>query len=186
LEAQIAAETDKEKKKDLKKKKSELKKQKEMRKRQAYTKWLESKNSKLSSVIAKLAQNNFDFNKLDSVQQQGIINILVQSKLDDLTKNKVPELLKIDQADFSKFVKDLFDLNKKQILIPTKTGNYPVNFKSKSFISSDLSSFFSIDNLDQLDNLPLNFEVDVNESNRDFFEKSPLFNHLFQDFDSKS
>lgn len=186
LEAQIAAETDKEKKKDFKKKKSELKKQKEMRKRQAYTKWLESKNSKLSSVIAKLAQNNFDFNKLDSVQQQEIINILVQSKLDDLTKNKVPELLKIDQADFSKFVKDLFDLNKKQILIPTKTGNYPINFKSKSFISSDLSSFFSIDKLDQLDNLPLNFEVDVNESNRDFFEKSPLFKHLFQDFDSKS
>lgn len=186
LESQIATEKNKEKKKELQKKKAELKKQKEMRKRQAYTKWLESKNSKLSAVIAKLVHNNFDFNKLDSVQQQEIINILVQSKLDDLTKNKVPELLKIDQVDFSKFVKDLFDLNKKQILIPTKTGNYPINFKSKSFISSDLSSFFSIDKLDQLDNLPLNFEINVDESNRDFFEKSSLFSHLFQDFDSKS
>lgn len=186
LDAAIVAEQDKEKKKELLKKKKELKKQREMRRWLAYTKWLASKDAKLSGVISKLYQNNFDFNKLDSASQQEILNVLVQSKLDDLVKTKVPELLKIDQVNFSKFVKDLFDMSKKQVLIPTVSGNYPINFKSKSFVSSELNKFFSIDDLGKLENLPLNFEVDMNESNRDFFEKSPLFAHLFYDFDSKN
>ena len=186
IDAAIVAEQDKEKKKELLKKKKELKKQKEMCRWLAYTKWLASKDAKLSGVISKLYQNNFDFNKLDSVSQQEILNVLVQSKLDDLIKTKVPELLKIDQANFSKFVKDLFDMSKKQVLIPTVSGNYPINFKSKSFVSSELNKFFSIDDLNKLENLPLNFEVDMDESNRDFFEKSPLFAHLFYDFDSKN
>ncbi len=186
LDAQIATETDKEKKKELQKKKKEIKKQKEMRRWQAYASRLASKDATLGGVISKLSQNNFDFNKLDSVQQQEILNVLVKSKLQDLVKNKVPELLGIDEAEFGKFVQDLFDLNKKQILIPTKTGKFPINFESKSFISSDLSRFFSVDNLWELENLPLNFKVKIDESNRDFFEKSPLFSYLFQDFDSKA
>jgi hypothetical protein len=105
---------------ELRKKIKALKQEKEQRRWQAYIAFLRTKDASLAEIFAQLVASKFDFFVLSADQQQLITNILVKYKLEHVIKNKVPELLSVNEEEFTQFINDLFDLKKMNITIPTR------------------------------------------------------------------
>jgi hypothetical protein len=116
----VSAEISEEERSRLQKKREEFRQAREKIKWEAYTKYLQTKDKTLAPVIAKLVETRFDFGQLSVADQQVVLNVLVKHKLNDLISRQAPELLGIDAADLKKFTDDLFDLNKKDLFIPTR------------------------------------------------------------------
>jgi len=140
IEDNIIKEKDPKKKSELKKEKEKLRQEKEKIKWDAYIKFLASKDAKLSHIVAKLVDSKFGFALLDQAEKQYIINFLVKDKLQDLIANKVPELLDIEADKLKNFVDDLFDLNKKDLIIPSREGDIKINFEQKELLGEGLKN----------------------------------------------
>jgi len=178
---QYASATDAERK-ELRKKIKELKQQREYRRRQAYITFLRTKNPPIADIFDKLVASKFDFTVLSAGQQQELINSLVKHKLQDTIKNKVPELLDVSEEEFAQFITDLFDLKKMDIVIPTRTGPVPLTFIKKEFLATSRKELPALTDLEDLQNLPLNFVTQFNRSNTAFFEDSPIFDSIYTYF----
>lgn len=174
-------------KNSTRKKIKDLKQQREQRKRQAYIAFLRTKEPSLADIFNQLVASKFDFSTLPTDQQQLLVDTLVKNKLEDTIKNKVPELLSVDDEWFSQFIRDLFDLKKMDITVPTQYGPVPISFIKKEFLATaqkDLPVFSDLDR--DAKNLPLNFVTQITESNAAFFEDSPIFDSIYTRFVSKS
>jgi hypothetical protein len=169
----------------LQKEKKALTQQREKIKREAYVAYLATKDASLSTIIKKLVDTNFDFSQLSPADQQLLVNVLVKHKLKDLISNKAPELLLVDEAALTQFVDDLFDLQKMDLVLPTREGPVKLHFSEKKFLSKKVDHFLGINELGDLKNLPLNFKVAYTPSSEEFLEKNPIFLGLFNSFAAK-
>lgn len=163
-----------------------LKQEREQRRWQAYIAFLKTKEPVLADIFVQLVANTFDFSVLSSEQQQILVDTLVKHKLEDTIKNKVPDLLDVPQEELTQFVHDLFDLKKKDIVIPTRTGPIPLSFTKKEFMSGVYKDLPALNDLENIKNLPLDFVTQLTESNAAFFEDSPIFDSLYTDFAAKN
>ncbi len=158
-------------------------------KRKAYAAYIETKNPWLGTTVNTLIDHKFDMNAINKSDQQKIVNILVEKKLNDSIENQIPNVLWIDAIEYKTFVKNLFDLNQKDIVIPTQYGNIPLHFLEKNFLGWPLQEGMEIDSsgniITEKQNLPLNFKIQITEQNKDFFEKNIIFWDLFSEFISK-
>lgn len=145
-EEYLAAPVDQQKR--LRHKISQLQQDKEARKWQAYVIYLETKDAKLGPIFAQLVDNKFNFPVLSQADQQTLVSLLVEHKLKDVLATKMPEILDVDQESLSTFFKDLFDLSKMDIMIPTRHGNIPISFVKKEFMSSSQTQLPSIADLE--------------------------------------
>jgi len=160
-----------------------LKQEREHRRRQAYIAFLKTKDAALADIFTQLVWSKFDFSVLSPDQQQLLVNTLVKHKLEDTIKNKVPELLSVTEEELTQFMNDLFDLKKMDITIPTRTGPIPLSFVKKEFLSSVRKDLLGIDDLENIQNLPLNFVTQLTDSNAAFFEDSAsIFDSIYTDF----
>lgn len=160
---------------------------------EAYVAYLHTQNPTIAAVVQKLVDAKFDFRVLSVQEQQSLVDLLVKEKLRDLIKNKIPELLSVDEKQLTTFVDELFDLQKvdgtyQELHIPTRYGPIPITFKDKGFIGEGMKKLLSIEELDKtnLQNLPLNFSVDVvawSEAEK-FFEEGAMFASLFSPFNA--
>jgi hypothetical protein len=173
-------------KEELRKKIKALKQTREQRRRQAYIAFLRTKDIALADIFAQLVTSKFDFSVLTADKQQFLIDALVKNTLEDTIKNKVPELLSVNEEDITQFVHDLFDLKKMNITIPTKTGPVPLSFLKKEFLASVRTQLPALNDLEDIQNLPLNFVTQLTESNAAFFEDSPIFDSIYTDFIAKN
>lgn len=172
IEMSIAdAQTSTEEKNRLRKKRKELRQERELIKWKAYIKYLATKEQSLATVMSKVVDAHFDMEQLSLADQQVILNHLVKHKLQDLIQHKAPELLNIDAEYLQQFVDDLFDLQKMEIKIPTREGAVHIKFAEKKFASQKAQSFLSVNNLADIQSLPLQFTVVPTPSNQDFFEQ---------------
>jgi hypothetical protein len=170
----------------LRQKMKALKQQKEYRRRQAYIAFLRTKDVALADVFAHLVGSKFDFSVLSSDQQQLILDVLVKNKLEDTIKNKVPELLDVKEEELTQFVHDLFDLKKMDLVVPTRNGPVPLTFLKKEFVSNLRRQLPALSDLEDIQNLPLNFVTQLTDSNADFFEYSPIFDSIYTNFAAKN
>lgn len=168
--------------KELRKKIKILKQEREQRRWQAYITFLKSKDLALADVFAQLVASKFNFSVLSSSQQQLILNVLVKNKLEDSIKNKVPELLSVNEDEIAQFVSDLFDLKKMDLIVPTRHGPVPLTFLKKEFLASVHKELPALNDLEDIKNLPLNFVTQLTQSNAAFFEESPIFDSIYTDF----
>jgi hypothetical protein len=173
-------------KKELRHKIKIAKQEIEQRKWQAYILLLRSKDAALADVFAHLVSTKFDFSLLSSEQQQVLINVFLKHSLEDSIKNKVPELLDVQEEALTTFITDLFDLKKMDLTIPTKSGPVPLSFVKKEFFASAHKDLVGLDDLEDIKNLPLNFLAQLTESNAAFFEESPIFDSIYTDFVAKN
>jgi hypothetical protein len=171
---------------ELRKKIKVLKQEIEERKWIAYIHFLRTKNPDLADVFSQLVRSKFNFSTLSADQQQLLVNVLVKNKLEDSIKNKVPELLAVTEEDLTQFVDDLFDLKKMDLTIPTRHGPVPLTFIKKEFLANARAQLPSLNNLEDLKNLPLNFVTQLTESNAAFFEDSPIFDSIYTKFAAKN
>lgn len=187
LNIQFAAQTTTDlERNELREKIKALKQEKEYRKWQAYILFLRTKDVALADVFDQLVKSKFDFSVLSVDHQQFLVNVLIKNKLEDTIKNKVPELLDVKEEDITQFVHDLFDLKKMDITIPTRDGPVPITFVKKEFLASTHKQLPALKNLEDIENLPLNFVTQLTESNAPFFEDSPIFNSIYTDFVAKN
>ena len=119
LEAQYAHASDTERKL-LRKKIRERKEEREQRRWQAYIAFLRSKEPSLADIFDQLITSKFDFSVLSPEQQQVLVDTLVRHTLEDTIKNKIPELLSVTEEELTQFIHDLFDLQKMDLIVPTK------------------------------------------------------------------
>lgn len=156
----------------------------------AYAEYIKTQNPEIWNIISQLIDNNFNIKKLWKSDQQKILNILVSSKLDDSIKNQIPNVLWTDPKEYETFVKNLFDLNQKEISIPTQYGNIQLHFSEKEFLWWPTKDFMEITTngeiLSEQKNLPLNFKVQITEQNKDFFENNILFEDFYDTFHGKN
>ncbi|MCI0501382.1 MAG: hypothetical protein L0Y61_06510, partial [Epsilonproteobacteria bacterium] len=78
------------------------------------------------------------------------------------------------------------DLSKKDIVIPTRHGPVSLTFLKKEFMSSIHKQLPAINDLEDIKNLPLNFETQLTEANAKFFEDSSIFDSLYYDFAARN
>ncbi|MEI7557332.1 MAG: hypothetical protein WCJ45_00285 [bacterium] len=119
----------------------------EQRKWQAYIAFLKTKDTLLADSFAALVASKFNFSLLAPDQKQHLIDVLVKEKLEDTIINKVPELLDVQKDDLKQFVKDLFNLDKMDLTIPTKQGPVSLSFLKKEFLPSTRKQLPSLDDL---------------------------------------
>lgn len=150
----------------------------------AYVAQLASKDANLAIVMRTLVDTKFDFSQIPVWQQQILLDVLIKNKLADLIKRKAPELLSTNEETLTQFVNDLFDLNKTSLDIPTSDGIAHITFApgGKRFLWTAMANLTSPDELSKLENLPLNFEVEVTPSSEKFFEESIIFRSIFEKF----
>jgi len=158
--------------KELRIKMKKLKQQIEERRWQAYVAFLKTKDQSLGDIFAQLVASKFNFSVLSAPQQQILVNALVKNKLKDTIKNKVPEFLDVGEDDLIQFITDLFDLKKMDIVIPTRTGPVPLKFLEKNFLATFHKELPTLTDLENLQNLPLNFVTQLTPSNAAFFENT--------------
>lgn len=163
-----------------------LKQQREQRKRQAYIHFMRSKDMSLADIFAQLVANGFSFPVLSQDQQQYILDVLIKHKLEDTIKNKVPELLDVKEEELTNFVDDLFNLQKMDVTIPTRQGPVVLKFLKKEFMASARKQLPTLDDLEDIQNIPLNFVTQLTEANSAFFEESPIFDSIYTDFTAKN
>ncbi|MEI6672770.1 MAG: hypothetical protein WCL02_05600 [bacterium] len=176
-----------EEKAELRKKIKSLKQAIEERRWQAYIVFLRTKDVALADVFAHLVDNTFNFSTLSPDQQQLLLNALIKNKLEDTIKNKVSELLDVNEEELTQFVHDLFDLKKMNLTIPTRYGPVPLTFLKKEFLSSTRKQVPALSDLEgEIKNLPLNFVTQLTESNAAFFEDSDIFKSLYTDFTARN
>ena len=96
-----------------------LRKKREDIKWRAYLAYLATQDFELASAMQKVYEAKFDFSRLSVADQQVILTVLVRHKMEDIIKNKAPELLQVDPNGLKQFVSDLFDLQKKDLILPT-------------------------------------------------------------------
>jgi len=113
-----------------------------------------------------------------------LLDALVKHKLEDLIKRKAPELLSTDEDELRQFLDNLFDLRKTDVTVPTVDGNVHIKFSpdGKKFLGTGMSNLASPEELSKLENLPLNFEVQVTPSSEKFFEDGVIFHSIFDEF----
>jgi len=159
-------------------------------KRSWYANYIKSINPKLWNSIESLIESDFDISLLSIENQQEILNTIVKDKLEDTIQNKVPDLLDIDKDEYKQFMLDIFDLSKNDITIPTRQGPLPIHFNQKSFLWWPLKHLMDIGSkwelISEIKNFPLNFDIKINETNKDFFENSTMFESIFPTFNSKN
>ncbi|MEI6425778.1 MAG: hypothetical protein WCO66_00325 [Candidatus Absconditabacteria bacterium] len=169
-----------------------FKKERNTRKWIAYAKHIATQNKELGNAIEKLVHNNFDTSKIEKGDQKIILNSLVTKKLEEISKNGTAEALGIDKDRFTDMMKDLFDMDKKEITIPSPNGDIIFDCPEKSFFGGplieglELGAKGAILSDEDKKNLPLNLKLLLTEDNKDFFEKSPIFENLFQEFEDKN
>lgn len=185
LQNAYAAGTDAERK-VLRTKIKQFKQEREQRRWQAYIAFLNTKEPALADIFVQIVASRFDFSVLSSDQQQLLVDTLIKHKLEDTIKNKVPELLDVPPEELTQFVHDLFDLKKKDIIIPTRTGPIPLSFTKKEFMGGAYKDLPALNDLENIKNLPLDFVTQLTESNAAFFEDSPIFDSLYTDFAAKN
>ena len=169
-----------------------IREEKNTRKRIWYSKLIESENPKLWKVVGKLISNKFNLSALEKSEQQILTDELVKSKLQSVIKEWTAEVLGIDEDRFMNNIKNIFDLSKKEVTIPGPNWDITFDCLEKSFLWWPLKESMEIGLkgpiLSDKDkkNLPLNIRLWLTEDNKDFFEKSPIFEDLFQQFEAKN
>ena len=144
LDAQILAveneysSADDDMKKTLRQKRHDLQQQKELRKWEAYSEYLSTQHPQLGPIFGQLVHSKFDFSVLSPADQQVLVTVLVEHKLQEVIRTKINDLLDVDEEDLSTFFHDLFDLTKMNITIPTRRGNIPISFVKKEFMATSL------------------------------------------------
>lgn len=144
----------------------------------AYIQLIKRKNNNLWDILSKLFQNNFDFGKLSNEDQNNFLKESVSARLESLKANNIADLLEIDQGAFDKFVKDIFDLNQKEIIIPSAWGDIKlwVNKKLKWWENPnlvDLSNFTDA-------KLPIELDIKILDDNKDLLNNTAL-KYVFAD-----
>lgn len=135
-------------KKQLRQKIRDIQQQKELRKWQAYTEFLSTQHPQLGIIFTQLVDHKFDFSVLSLADQQVLVTVLVEHKLKDALRTKMPELLDVDAEDLSLFFHDLFDLSKMTLALPTRQGNIPISFVKKAFMPTTFTQLPSLSDLE--------------------------------------
>lgn len=169
-----------------------LKKEKNLARWKEYARDISNKNPKIGNAVAVLIDNNFDVSKLDKGNQQILLDDLVKDKVDKLLAEGTAASLGIDEQRFAERMKDLFDLSKKELTIPGPNGDIVFDCPDKSFLGWPLTKSLEMGKHGPIladewkQNLPLNIRLLLSEDNKDFFEKSPIFKGLFQEFEARN
>lgn len=182
---------DADEKKDLISKIKQLKQQKNEEKRLWYAKYITTQDTKLGGALNELIQTKFDLSKVKIEQQQILVNTLVNDKLERIISEGVGKTLNIDEEKFINMIKDFFNIEKKQITIPGPNGDIQFDCLEKKILWGPLLKSLEIGwrgpilTEEDNKNLPLNIKLLLTEDNKDYFERSPIFSDLFQEFHGK-
>jgi len=146
-----------------------------------YVESIEKTNKPVSDILKKLNQNNFNLSLLTKGEQQILLNLLVENKLDESVQNQIPELFGTYWDDFKEFVKDLFDLDKNKVVMPTQDGPIELEFEKKEFVGGPMKKLPSLENLANASNFPMNFVIKNTPDSEAFFG-AEYWEHMFFDF----
>jgi len=148
-----------------------------------YLSQIYDKNPKLWTVMKKLYSNKFAFSSLNKKEQQVIVDVLIDHKVDNIVKQDVPNLLGVDEKEFKKFIYSFFDLEKDTVKVPTPSGDIPIFFEEKLLVWGKYDDVPWISSLSWLKNLPLNFKINLdderNKEARNFFEHTELRENIY-------
>ena len=191
MEEQGIADTDEQKKACVEKIKA-AKQERDTRKRQGYATYLAQQNAELGAAMQELISSKFDVAKLSKHHQQAILDVLVKDKLEKIIREGTAEALGIDETRFLELMREFFDLEKKEITIPSPAGDIVFDCPEKSFLGGPLLHALEIGSRgpilteDEKKNLPLNMKLLLTEDNKDYFEKSPIFSNIFSTFNANN
>jgi len=136
------------------------------------------KDKKIWNVLDKLFQNKFDFSKLDKKEQSDLLDEVVDSRLQELKKGWIADLLEVDQSNFDWFVKDIFDMDKNEVTIPCTWWDIKL-WISKKFRWWENKNFSDINNFAE-SKLPIDFDIKISGDNKDLIDNSAL-KYIFAD-----
>lgn len=139
---------------------------------QAYISLVKNKNAGLWNILSQLFQEKFDFSKLEKKEQNELVKEMLNGKLEELKKSWIAWLLEVDQSDLDKFVRDIFDLNKNEIIIPCAGWNIALGV-NKQFVPWEHPHFSDFSNLSDT-KLPLSFDIKILGENKDIINNSAL------------
>lgn len=143
---------------------------------EAYTWLVKSKNLKLWDILFKLFQNKFDFSKLDKEEQNELLHESVKSRVEEYKKEWLSELIGIDENNLDNFIKDLFDLDKKEITIPCAWWEIKLSVHKK-IKWGEHPSLVDFGNFAEY-KVPFEFFIQTSWENSELINKSGL-KHLF-------
>ena len=139
---------------------------------EAYVWVVQDKDQKLWDILSKLFQNKFDFSKLDKNEQKELLDQTLSWRIEELKKRGTVEMLEINQNNFDKFVKDVFDLEKSELVIPS--ANWDIKLEiNKSFKWWENLDLADINNFSE-NKIPLNFEIKILWENKDLINDTAL------------
>ncbi len=138
----------------------------------AYIELVQNKNKNLWDMLSKLFQNKFDFCKLDKKEQNELVKEMIDGRLEELKKAWIEWLLEVNQTDFDKFVKDIFDLNQNEITIPSAWWDIKL-WVSKKMIWGENPSLVDLSN--RYDpKLPIELDIKILDENKDIINNTAL------------
>lgn len=139
---------------------------------EAYIILVQKKNKKLGDVLSKLLNNTFDFSKLSIDEQNELLYEVVDWRLDEFKKNWIANLLEIDQSKFDKFIRDIFDISKKEIIIQCVGWDIKL-WVNRTFLWWENNGFIDMTDF-AYNKLPLSFEIQILDENKDLINNSAL------------
>ena len=90
--------------------------------------WIKQQWEALSTVLTKRVANQYAPAALTKTEQQTILDFMVEKQLAQIDATKTPEMLGIDMSAYKQFVRDIYNLEKDSVTIPTAWGDLTINF----------------------------------------------------------
>lgn len=131
--------------------------------RDAHIKILREKNKDLANILRKLVNNNFNFGRIDKIDQKKLLNHITKDRLNYLKQNWIIEILDVDQKEFNNFVEDLFDFDKRRIKIPSSSWDIELQI-TKTIRWGENLDFWDINNFENAANIPIDIEIQIDEN----------------------
>jgi len=139
---------------------------------QAYIQSLQKKNKNLWNILNKLWENDFDFGKLDKEEQNYFLRESISARLDQLRGNNVDNLIWVNQSDFEKFAKDLFDLDQNEIVIDT------AKWDIRLWVNKKIRAWKNINWMDTSEiseaKIPLEFDIKILDQDNDLLKNTAI------------
>jgi hypothetical protein len=137
-----------------------------------YIALLKNKNQNLWDIFLKLYTNTFDFSILDKQQQNVFLGEMVKWRLEELKNEWIANILDVNQEGFDDFVKNIFDLEKSEIVIPTARWDIKL-WVSKKLKSWKNERFMEWGNFSQA-KLPIELDIKILDENRELINTTLL------------
>ncbi len=140
--------------------------------KQIWKKYLENFENKWASlkfvsIMKKLIQNNFDFSKLENKEQ----SILWQTLVVNEKSNTFEMYTWLDQDEYKKFLKDLYDFEKQDISMDVDWV-WSINLHIKKNVKKwENKVFLDVENFKTMDSIqPFEFTVNIDDNTPEFIQ----------------